>query len=442
MRSPRRGRRFRRTGAGLLTAALAGGGLAAVSGTTATALPALGEECRLVELPLPAGGYDGGVMDIETVDGGTVYYGSYHVRDDAGDEHQRAVIWRGLDGAPEPVDPGFNAWSDIALELTETGLVNGMSYHGDGRPVPWVVDLNTGEVTVVDTTPGKATDRSDMYVRRINDAGAVVGSDSPGLGASRNPRAYAWSHFTADPERLEARSFASMGWGINNLGDRSGMVVKGKQPGYWYWTDYIPTVWHADGTTTELPRVGIDATAHQVKDDRTAAGDGWWGWSVDEGHVEPVFWPAYDEVVGLGVLDGGGWGRAFGMDEGGWVVGAVDRWAGETPATPEGWAWHGFLYIHGETEAGHLRILPSLYGHATGENEWREWHTIPVHGVNAELDQAASRSHSGYNADGVPTFGATVWVNASQCGVEVPTTHDPWHLTDLESARAEAATEE
>ena len=30
-------------------------------------------------------------------------------------------------------------------------------------------------------------------------------------------------------------------------------------------------------------------------------------------------------------------------------------------------------------------------------------------------------------------------MNASSCGVEVATTHDPWHLTDLESARQASA---
>ncbi|MFN2318621.1 MAG: hypothetical protein ABR500_02925, partial [Dermatophilaceae bacterium] len=248
-----------------------------------------------------------------------------------------------------------------------------------------------------------------------------------------------WDHYTADPKRLEARSFASMGWGINNLGDRSGFTVKGKQPGVSYWTDYNPVVWKADGSVVELPRVGIDATARMVKDDETASGDGWWGWSVDNGHVEPVFWPSYDEIVGLGVLDGGGWGRAFGMDEGGWVVGAVDRFTDESPATPFGWTDHAFLYIHDETEPGHLRILPSLYGDEHGEENWREWHGSAVHGVNGELDQAASGSHRGFHEDGAPASGATVWVNASQCGVEVPTTHDPWHLTDLESAREASA---
>lgn len=438
MTTGRRTSRFRRTGAGIVAAAMAGGGLAAVASASPTAsMSAPLEQCQVVELPPPPGGYDAGVMDIEVVDGETVYYGSYHERDADGQEHQRVVIWRGIDGAPEPVDPGLGGWSDLAFELTETGLINGVSEDADyGRPVPWVIDLATGAVTVVDTTAGTAKDRSDMWVRRINDAGAVVGSDSPGLGASRNLRAYGWEHFTADPERLEARSSASMGWGINNLGDRSGFIVKGKQPGYPHWTDYNPVVWRADGSVVELPRVGIDAVANMVKDDRTAAGEGWWGWSVETGHIEPVFWPSYDEIVGLGVLDGGGYGRAFGMDEDGWVVGFVDRFAEPSQVSPDGWVVHGFLYIHGETAADHLRILPSLYADAEDIGDWREWHGSAVHGVNGELNQAASGSHSGFRPDGTPTFGATVWVNASQCGLEVETTHDPWHLTDLETARA------
>lgn len=438
----RRRTRMLRSGAVVVAAAVAaGGGLAAATSASGVPLSAPNDECRLVELPLPDGGYDGGVIDIEVVDGETVYYGSYYVRDENGEEHQRAALWRGLGGEPEPVDPGFGAWSDIALELTESGLINGVSEDASyGSPKPWVIDLATGAVTLVDTTPGTAGDRSDMWVRRINDAGAVVGSDAPGVGSARNGRGYGWDHYTGDAERLEARSFASEGWGINDLGDRSGMVIKGKQPKYPHWTDYNPIIWHADGSTTSLPRVGIDAVARMVKNDRTAAGDGWWGWSVETGHVEPVFWPSYDEVVGLGVLDGGGWGRAFGMDEGGWVVGAVDRWTEESPATPWGFTDHAFLYIHGETAPDHLRILPSLHAAGTGETDWREWHGSAVHAVHAGLDQAASGSHSGFAEDGTATRGATVWVNASQCGVEVETTHDPWHLTDLESARA-ASTE-
>ena len=435
--STRRTSTRRRTGAGVAAAAIAAAGGAALPSTAAQAAPAsTGGECRLVELPVPAGGYGGGVIDIEVVDGQTVYYGSYHTRDDEGREHQRAVIWRGLDGAPEPLDPGLGGFADIAFELTETGLVNGVSEdEGEGNPVPWVIDLHSGQVTVVDTAAGSATDRSRMYVRRINDAGAVVGSDSPGRGANRNERALGWDHFTAQPFRLDSSAFLSGGWGINNLGDRTGFIGKYKRAGYPHWTDYTPMVWHEDGTSRELPRAGIDAIPSLVKDDRTAAGDGWWGWSVDEGHVEAMFWPSYDEVVGLGVVDGGAWSRVFGLDEGGWAVGMFDQFAEPSPLAPDGVSRHGFLYRHGVTTPGHVRVLPSLQAVADGVTDWREWHGSAVHAVNGELDQAASGSHTGFTAEGGPTSAATVWVNVSSCGVEVATTHDPWHLTDLGSAR-------
>ena len=421
-----------------MAAAVAGTGMFALAPASGAATA--GAECRLVELPAPAGGYDAGVMDIEVVDGQTIYYGNYQTRDDEGREHPRAVIWRGLDGAPEPVDPGLGRFADIAFELTETGLVNGVSEdEGEANPVPWVMDLRSGRVTVVDTAAGTATDRSRMYVRRINDAGAVVGSDAAGRGANSNERALGWDHFTAQPFRLDASAFLSTGWGINNLGDRTGFIGKDKRAGYPHWTDYTPMVWQADGTSRELPRAGIDAVPSLVKDDRTAAGDGWWGWSVEEGHIEAMFWPSFDEVVGLGVVDGGGWSRVFGLDEGGWAVGMLDQFVEPSPLAPDGLSAHGFLYRHGATQPGHLRVLPSLRAVADGVTDWREWHGSAVHAVNGELDQAASGSHSGFDADGRPTFGATVWVNASSCGAEVATTHDPWHLTDLESARQASA---
>ena len=431
-----------RAGAGVAAVAITGVTLAALPTAAAQAAPAsTGGDCRLVELAAPAGGYDAGVMDIEVVDGRTTYYGNYHVRDDEGREHQRAVIWRGLGGVPEPLDPGLGGFADIAFELTETGLVNGVSEDEDqGNPVPWVMDLRSGKVTVVDTAAGSATDRSRMYVRRINDAGAVVGSDAPGRGANRNERALGWDHFTAQPFRLDSSASLSSGWGINNLGDRTGFIGKDKRPGYPHWTDYTPMVWHADGTSRELPRAGIDAIPSLVKDDRTAAGDGWWGWSVEEGHVEAMLWPSFDEVVGLGVVEGGGWSRVFGLDEGGWAVGMFDQFTEPSALAPDGVTAHGFLYRHGVTQSGHVRVLPSLRAVADGVTDWHEWHGSAVHAVNGELDQAASSSHNGFDGEGRPTWGATVWVNASSCGVEVATTHDPWHLTDLESAR-EASTE-
>ena len=418
---------------------MVGAGLTALPSASAVAVGGQVSDCRLVQLRSPAGAHETGVIDVEVIDGETVYYGSYYVWDADGQEHQRAVVWRGLDGTPQPLDIGLGKQNDIAFELTETGLVNGQSDDGGDPAIPWVMDLSSGQVTVVDTTAGKATDGSSMYVRRINDAGAVVGSDWPGVGGSRNSRAYAWDHFTAAPKRLEAQSFGSEGWGVNNLGDRSGLTAKGRQPSYPHWVNYNPTIWQADGTTRELPRVGIDATAHLVKDDRTAAGNGWWGWSVDEGHIEAIFWPSFDEVVGLGVVDGGGWSRVFGLDEGGWAVGWLDQFVEESPTAPDGISGHGFLYRHGVTAPGHLRVLPSVYAVEHGVTDWRQWHTKAVHAVNGELDQAVTATQTGVDEDGRPTWGATVWVNASSCGVEVATTHDPWHVTDLESGREASA---
>ena len=89
-------RRRSRTALGL-SAAL---GVAALTGTAPSPVAAAVADCRLVELPPPAGGFDAGVMDIEVVDGVAVYYGNYQVVEGDGVQHQRAVVWRGLDGAP------------------------------------------------------------------------------------------------------------------------------------------------------------------------------------------------------------------------------------------------------------------------------------------------------------------------------------------------------
>lgn len=57
-----------------------------------------------------------------------------------------------------------------------------------------------------------------------------------------------------------------------------------------------------------------------------------------------------------------------------------------------------------------------------------------VHAVHEGLDQAGTATHAGYTDEMEPTFRATVYVNISHCGVEVGTTHDPFHLTDVQSA--------
>jgi hypothetical protein len=105
--------------------------------------------------------------------------------------------------------------------------------------------------------------------------------------------------------------------------------------------------------------------------------------------------------------------------------------------------WRGgffqsFLYVHGRTAPGHVRVLPTLWSVENVVDDWSQWHGSAVHAVNAALDQAASASDTGLDEDGVPSYGATVYVNASQCGVEVQTTHDPYHLESIEVARAES----
>ena len=435
--------RTRRTAVVALTTTALSLSLTATAVSTASS--ALGAPttggCRLVELPPPPGGFDAGVMDIEVVDGVPTYYGNYQVVED-GVQTQRAVIWRGLNGAPEPIETGLGKDADIAFELTSTGLVNGSSEDRDGRnAVHWVLDIRTMRLTVVDGPPSRATD-STALVRRVNDSGALVGSDIHGVGDGGGHRngysAIAWASATAAPVRLPATGSSSVGEGINAHGDRTGYIAKSKLPGVPHWSSYDPTLWRADGTVTTMARLGYDAIPWEVKDDLSAGGEGFWGWDVGSGHMEAVYWPSPDTAVGLGVIDGGGYSRIFGLDEGGWAVGMADEFA-EDDTDP--YAWPGtyrrsFLYVSGQTAPGHLRVLPTLWSEANGVDDWHQWHGSAVHGVNAELDQAASASDTGLSADGVATYGATVYVNASQCGVEVATTHDPWGLGEtLDEAR-------
>ena len=426
----------RRTAVAAATTAALALSLSAVAASTATSAfgsPAAGA-CRLVELPPPPGGFDAGVMDIEVVDGETVYYGNYQVVED-GIQTQRAVIWRGIDGAPEPIDTGLGKFADIAYELTSTGLVNGSSEDRDmGGIVNWVLDITTMELTVV-ASPGGTSDPT-LLVRRVNDSGELAGSNVRGVGSGSYHRsgfsALGWDSPTSAPFRLASTGAGSTAEGINAQGDRVGIIAKNKRPHNPHWTDFDPTLWRADGSVVTMDRVGIDAIPWEVKDDGSAGGEGFWGWDTGAGHLEAVYWPSPDEAVGLGVIDGGAYSRVFGLDEGGWAVGGVEEW------TDDGGFFHSFLYIHGETAADHLRVLPSLWSVENGVDDWHQWRGSAVHAVNADLDQAASGSESGRDEDGVSSYGATVYLNASQCGTEVPTTHDPFHLASLEETRAES----
>jgi hypothetical protein len=102
-------------------------------------------------------------------------------------------------------------------------------------------------------------------------------------------------------------------------------------------------------------------------------------------------------------------------------VGVADRVDPESPAAAEwGAVDHSVLWTG---EPGVARVLPSPYALAHGTTEWMEWYGNVAHAVNTELDQVGSGSHVGWDADGGLVYAPTVYLNASRCGVAVPTTH-------------------
>ncbi|NHA69487.1 hypothetical protein [Phycicoccus flavus] len=411
-----------------LTVALGAATLAALPTTPANAAAG---DCRLVELAPPAGGFDAGVIDIEVVAGSPTYYGNYQLVEDDGQQHQRAVVWTGLGGAPRRVDPGLGGTDDIAYELTSNGLLNGETWFADGATRSWVHDLRTGSTTVVRSAPGDAPDRIGAWVRRINSAGQATGARETGNGTGGRKQAFdalAWDHYTQAPRSLPFSGNASSAPGLDESGDRSGFVGK-QEPGISHWSAFVPTIWRADGSTTTMARLGLDAIPFLLADDDTAGGEGASSFDPATLHFEAVFWPSPREIVGLGVLEGGDYSRVYGLDEGGWAVGAAFQpWDGPESMVFEGEVARSFLYRHGVTTPGTIEVLPTLWSVRHGVTDPQRWFGSAVHAVNRPLDQVASTSHSGYRADGSARFGATVYTGASHCGVEVATTHDPYGL--------------
>ena len=425
--------------AGLLIAGgVASTGLVAggpVTGATASPAPAAQSPaagCRVVRLAEPAWGYDGGVIDIEVVDGQPVYYGSTFARDKHGEEHQRALVWRGLRAQPVRVGPaGYD--EDIAFELTANGLINGQSMDWEtGTEVAWVQDLTTGRLTVLDTDSGPAgADHGRMWIRRLNSYGAVAGV----IGRNQSDP---WTDSVVfdtptSAARLlpgSAEGADSGALGLNDLGQVTGYLSTREIPefpGAYFWD---PVIWEPDGGVTPLSvQGGFDAAPRGVKDDGSASGSMSYGSDLLTAHIEPAYWPTPSTVEALGVLPGGGWGDVFGMDEGGWLVGALDR--GVKPNDPlgeDGSMRHGFLRTP-STTPGTLRVLPSLYAVSKGTTDWRRWTTGAVHAVNRELGQAGSGSHVEFRY-GRPVYAPTVWLGAEQCGREVATTHDPFGVEE------------
>ena len=388
--------------------------------------------CRVVQLAEPDRGYDGAVVDIEVVDGQTLYYGNTLVRDKHAVEHQRALVWEGLGGDPVRVGPsGYD--EDIAFELTASGLVNGQSvdWH-TGVEAAWVQDLRSGEVTILDTESGpRGSGHGGMWMRRINDAGRVVGI------VFRNwtdPWADAVTFVGPDaPMELlpgVAAAADSLAFGINNQAQKTGYLATREYEEAPGWYAFDPVVWQSDGTITPMSVAGgFEAVPRAIKDDGSASGSMLAGQSVDSAHVEPAYWPDPSRVVPLGVLPGGGWGDVFGMDEGGWLVGALDRGVKRNDRLAEGGLMrHAFLWTPSIGE-GRVRLLPSLYATAKGEQDWRDWQGSAVHAVNGDLDQAGAGSHVEFR-HGRAIQAPTVWMNVDRCGAEVATTHDPFGLQE------------
>jgi hypothetical protein len=408
----------------------------AASGAQTTVDPT--GQCQVVQLKTPPGTPYGSVMDIEQVAGETVYYGSMEVVGADGVPHQRAVLWRGLDGEPQVIDTGsYDA--DIALELTSSGLANGQSEDWtSGRAVAWVYELASGELAFVDTGKGRA-EGDWPWVRRINEHGAMAGVIRRGVGRARSSQAVGWGHFTSSPVRLQESGELSQALGINDLGERAGLRVRSRTlNGKWHVAD--PVLWDAHGEVHPVAKIGLDGVVRGLTEDRQMAGFSFMGPDPAVGFLQATYWASPDEVVGLGVLDGGGWSDAFGIDDTGWVVGGMDRIA--EPGDPYGGDWgivqYNFLWTP-DMGPGRVRILPSPYALATGIDDWQKWAlTHAAHAVNAELDQVGAGSHVGFSPEGWLLGAPTVYVNASQCGQVIDTTQDPWHLTERAEAQATA----
>lgn len=420
---------LRLLGVALTMAAIATAGTSAGAPTARAAVP--NGECRLVQLQEPSGFYDGSVVDIEVVDGEVVYLGfSHEVERDK--EHQRLFVWHGLTGAPVQVGPrGFS--QDIGFELTPNGLVLGHSEDAAGTAVPWIQDLTTMELTFIDVDSGpRGADHGAPWLRRINSRGEIAGAvdrtpdpwDRGGDAVAFATPTSAMSLLPGSEDSLESGAF-----GINEAGARTGYIGRSYLDGYPDWLVFEPVIWEPDGAVVPLATPhGIEGAPRAIKDDGSVSGSIFWGEDPGTGHFEAAYWPRPDVSIGLGVLPDGGWSDVFGMDEGGWLVGAMDRIvdARKDRLAPDGFLMHSFLWTPATT-ANTVRILPSLYATAQGVDDWRRWGGSGTHGVNRDLDQVATGTHVGFRR-GRPVQAPTVFLHASTCGVEVETTHDPFGL--------------
>lgn len=272
--------------------------------------------------------------------------------------------------------------------------------------------------------------RTSAFARRLNESGAVAGFGARGKGRARADDALAWDSYRGGPRALPASGRSAIAFGINDQGDRAGLIAHEHLQGDGRWTVFRPAVWRADGRLVAAATAGLDAFPRLIDESGRMAGATWWGYDAANGHTEAAFWPSAGEVAGLGVLEDGACSEAFGMDDAGSVVGAMDRVAEAGPHTsPWGTVDHSTLW---QGETGQVRILPSLHAVRTGQRDWREWYsTHAAHAVDGGVDQVGAGTHVGYDADGVPVGAATVFLRASTCGQLVDTTHASGQVEDL-----------
>lgn len=368
------GRRARRRTARAVTAVavalvLTGTGLASATAKPPPRPPAP-RGCEVRTLAMPEDAVLGRVVDIERVPGrGTVYYGSYQVSDGEGGIVQRAVVWYGLDSEPVRVGPTAGTTTEIAFELTASGRINGQSLTDDGGPPRgWVQNLRSGKLTWVDPAPGD--DEPDgLNFRRINGRGAGAGTAFYDDGTSVPQM---WKRPHKEPVGLPGDFPFGDAWDINNRGEVVGTIAVPvpDHPGVFM---PQPTLWEKDGDLVPLvtPTPSGEAFAQLVNDAGQVAGYlVWTETGTEDWHWEAAFWPSHDRILGLGLLPGGFESGAYGLDEGGWVVGFADVVDPENPAAePWGVVLHSFLWTGRGTWAtsGSCRVrTPSSTGSRTG----------------------------------------------------------------------------
>ena len=405
-------------GAGALLAGLLPAGLTAGAAGAAAATG-----CRLVELETPAGSPWGTVVDIERIERRPVYFGTYDRMRRDGEWHPQAAVWRGLRGRPVPVGPQGTDGT-VALEMTRNGLVHGSSEDWErGATRYWVQDLASGRLRWWRTDlEGEPSDGA--YIRRVNTRGEATGAITP--AGSESERAVGIRSPGERPFalRVPRRAAGSAALGINNRGDRAGFWAEVTEE-----TDPValfrPSVWDRDGRRRQLATPGLDAEPRAINDRRQLAGAAWVG-SIEDGHLEGAYWSSYDQAHAVGLLRDGGVSQLFGLDGRGRAVG----WA-DSPGDPEdpmtdpysGTFVHNVFWAPGMAE-GTLQVLPSLHAVRTDETDWTRWHaTHAAHASHGRLDQVGAGTHTGFADDGTPVGAPTVFVNASQCGVTVDTSH-------------------